>query len=56
MATQPKIIGVHAIEADEPVHLIELVVEGDADAFDIGEITQEVAGQPRENKGVRNRS
>jgi len=49
MATQAKIIGVHPIESDEPVHLIELLVEGDADAFDIGEVTQEVAGQPKSN-------
>ena len=49
MATQTKIIGVHPIEADEPVHLVELLVEGDADAFDVGEVTQEVAGQPKSN-------
>lgn len=48
MATA-KIIGVHPIEADEPVHLVELLVEGDVDAFDIGEVTQEVAGQPKSN-------
>src|SRR6266571_4799319 len=49
MATQAKIIGVHPIKADEPVHLIELCIEGDVDAFDIGEVTQEVAGQPKSN-------
>jgi hypothetical protein len=49
MATQAKVIGVHPIEADEPVHLIELLVEGNADAFDIGEVTQEVAEQPKSN-------
>ena len=44
-----KIIGVHAIEADEPVHLVELLVENNDDMFDIGSITQEVAGQPTMN-------
>lgn len=49
MTTQAKILGVHPVEADEPVHLIELVVEGDAKDFDIGEVTQQVAGQPKAN-------
>ena len=49
MATQARIIGVHPVEADEPVHLVELLVDGDADDFDIGEVTQEVAGQPKSN-------
>ena len=49
MPTKAKIIGVHPVEANEPVHLIELLVEGDTDAFDIGEVTQEVPGQPRSN-------
>jgi hypothetical protein len=49
MSTQVNIVGVHPIEADEPVHLIELIVEGDAHDFDIGEVTQEFAGQPKSN-------
>jgi hypothetical protein len=49
MATQATIIGVHPVESDEPVHLIELLVEGDVDDFDIGEVTQKVAGQSRMN-------
>jgi hypothetical protein len=49
MPTKAKIIGVHPIEADEPVHVIDLFVEGDTDDFDIGEVTQEVAGQPKSN-------
>jgi hypothetical protein len=49
MAIPVKIIGVHPIEADEPVHLIEILFEGDTDAFDIGEVTQEVTGQPKSN-------
>jgi hypothetical protein len=49
MATHATIIGVHPVEAEEPVHLIELLVEGEADAFDIGEVTQYVAGQPKLN-------
>jgi hypothetical protein len=49
MATHAKVIGVHAVEADEPVHLIELLVEGAVDCFDIGEVTQETPGQPKSN-------
>jgi hypothetical protein len=49
METKVKIIGVHPVEADEPVHLIELLIEGDVVGFDIGEVTQEVADQPRSN-------
>ena len=49
MATQAKILGVHPVEADEPVHLVELLVEGNVDDFDIGEVTQEVSGQPKSN-------
>jgi hypothetical protein len=49
MATHAKIIGVHPVEADEPVYLLELLVEGDVEDFDIGEVTQEVTGQPKAN-------
>ncbi len=49
MTTQVKIVGVHPIEADEPVHLIELLVEGDIMEFDIDEVTQEVTDQPQRN-------
>ena len=49
MPSKATIIGVHPVEADEPVHLIELLVEGDTDDFDIGDVTQEVAGQPKAN-------
>jgi hypothetical protein len=47
VATQAKLIGVHPVPADEPVHLIELLIEGDVGDFEIGEVTQEIAGQPR---------
>ena len=43
------IIGIHPIPADEPVHLIELLVEGVTEKFDIGEVTQQVPDQPRSN-------
>src|SRR5438309_1794242 len=49
MTTQAIILGVHPVEAGEPVHLIELLVEGDTDDFDIGDVTQEVDGQPKMN-------
>jgi len=49
MATSAKITGVHPVEAEEPVHLIELLVEGDVGDFDIGNVTQEAVGQPKMN-------
>ena len=47
MKYQVKIIGVHPIEADEPVHLIELLIEDNVGDFDIREVTQEVTDQPK---------
>src|SRR5260370_39982250 len=45
-----KIAGVYAIEADEPVHLIEISIEGgDVDGFDFGEVTQEIPDTPKMN-------
>jgi len=49
MANRARVVGIHPVAADEPVHLVELEIEGNADGFDIGEITQEVPGQPRRN-------
>ena len=44
-----RVVGVHPIVADEPVHLVELAIEGSAEGFDFGDITQEVPGQPLSN-------
>ena len=45
-----KIAGVYPVEADEPVHLVEISIEGGAvDGFDFGEVTQEMADMPRMN-------
>lgn len=44
---QAKVIGVHPIPAEEPVHLIELKIEGDPDDFDLDQVTQEVPGIPK---------
>ncbi len=49
MANSATIIGVHQIPADEPIHLIELEVDGDVDSFDLSDITQKIADQPRDN-------
>ena len=49
MANHARVIGVHPIAADEPVHLVELEVEGGTDDFDFGAVAQEVPGQPRHN-------
>ncbi len=43
------VIGVHPVGAPESVHLIELRVTALDGSFDVGEITQELPGQPRDN-------
>lgn len=47
MANRARVVGIHLIAAKESVHLVELEIEGSTDRFDIGEIAQEVLGQPR---------
>ena len=49
MANRARIVGIHPVAADEPVHLVELEIEGNADGFGIGEITQELPGEPQSN-------
>ena len=49
MTTSVEIVGVHPIDADEPCHLIELIVRGATGKFDIGAITQEIPGEPQDN-------
>lgn len=46
MPNTATIIGVHEIESDEPVYLIEIEVTGDADQFDFGDLTQADANAP----------
>ena len=43
------VIGVHPIEAEEPCHLIEILVADGSSTAAVESITQEVAGEPREN-------
>jgi hypothetical protein len=49
MAQSVRIVGVHPIDADEPVHLIEIEVARAAEPFDFGEVTQELTNQPQSN-------
>ena len=50
MSTRLTVVGVHPVEAaDEPCHLVELLVEGADDELDFREVTQEVKGQLRDN-------
>jgi hypothetical protein len=44
-----RIVGVHPVPAEVPVHLIELEVEGPIDEFDFGRVTQELPAQPPAN-------
>jgi hypothetical protein len=43
-----RVLGVHPIAAREPVHLIEIEVQG-ADDFDFGQVTEGMPDQPKEN-------
>jgi hypothetical protein len=47
MAIGARVIGVHPVLADEPVHLIELEVDRGVDDFDWEQVTQEVPDTPR---------
>ena len=49
MSNRMTIVGIHEIEADEPVHSIELELTGDIDAFDFADITHAIADQSRDN-------
>ena len=49
MRGQVKIVGVHPVPAEEPIHLIEIEIEEPADAFEFGAVTQAKPGVPREN-------
>ena len=44
-----EIIGIYPIEADEPVHLIEIIIKESEGVFDIGEFTQEILNEPQAN-------
>jgi hypothetical protein len=49
VADTVRVIGVHDMAMDVPVHLIEIEIHGDVDEFDFGEVTQELASEPSEN-------
>jgi hypothetical protein len=44
-----EIRGIHRVAADEPVHLIEVAIDGSFDDVDWGAITQALPNQPRED-------
>ena len=46
---QIEVIGVYPIAAAEPCHLVELLIDGAKPADVVASITQETAGQPRDN-------
>lgn len=49
MTNRATIIGVHEVAADEPVHLLEIELAGNADEFDFGEVTQVLPDRPQAN-------
>jgi hypothetical protein len=44
-----EIIGVYPVEAPKSVHLIELWVRSAQGIFNVGDFTQEIRTQPRDN-------
>jgi hypothetical protein len=49
MANVVRVVGVHPVDAEEPVHLLEVELAGDVARFDFGKVTQEMPSQPPEN-------
>ncbi len=49
MNTTIEVIGIYPTEADESVHLVEILVRNSEGRFDLSEFTQEVNGQPKQN-------
>ncbi len=49
MNTTIEVIGIYPIEADESIHLVEILVRNSEGIFDLSEFTQEVNGQPKQN-------
>ena len=49
MNSRFEVIGVYPIDAPEPCHLIEVLLSGDDNSFDWGEVTQEDPTQPKYN-------
>jgi hypothetical protein len=48
MDTTVEIIGVYPVDAEEPVHIIEILVKNSKDIFDLSEFTQDIHAQPKE--------
>lgn len=44
-----ELLGVYTVEDNPDVHLIELVFDKSPGEVDVGQITQEITGQPRDN-------
>ena len=49
MNTTIDVLGVYHVEADMPVHLIEILAKNSSGIFDLAEITQEIPDQERRN-------
>lgn len=48
MVPQAQIVGVYPVlDSPDPVHLIEMVVQGDPALFDFGLVIQRIAGHPQ---------
>lgn len=49
MATSVEIIGLHPVKANEPVHLLEIMVKNSEGIFGIIKFTQEIPTEPKDN-------
>ena len=49
MNTTIEIAGIYPVEANVPVHLIEILIKNSKASFDLVEITQEIPDKPKQN-------
>jgi hypothetical protein len=49
MTATVEILGLHPVQANEPVHLLEIMVRNSDGVFDIDQFTQEISDEPKDN-------
>ena len=49
MPSKVEVVGIYPVEASEPIHLVELIINDSDGKFSFYDITQEVPGQTQDN-------
>ena len=49
MTATVEVIGLHLVDANEPCHLVELIVHDSTGPFDVGEFTQQMSDRSRDD-------